>query len=315
VQFHTIPMVPVFAIISTLSRLVDIAEELDVTLLVVTDGLRHPMKAAVDEGRKAKASAKMSLISELIAADRSADFNEVQKLRRESCFVRADVLKVAVDFFESRGVEVAGAPFEADFQCVHEENAGSVSAIISSDADLFVLGAKRLVMNLDLSDGACYIVKREEALQSANLGGGRLGDYGVIVLANFMGNDYISRPLGLGHKKALGLALRYVAANESDRDGILKSIESMSWGVDAGSGLCIGYPALFKRVVSLCHYAPVIAKTATLGGGASFDSVLGVHNPTTTPSDSVERTFYFFIVCCFIHYEGPSSTFCYSRVL
>ena len=174
VQFHTTPAVPVTAITSLLCRVVDIAKTFDIQLVAVTDGARHPGKASVDQSRAAAASLNMARISELVAADRPADFNEVQKLRKGACSVRADVLKVAVDYLTSREVEVIGAPFEADWECVHLEKVGYVSAIISSDADLFVLGSVRLVNNLDLNDGTCFIVKREEAMESGNLGSGKL---------------------------------------------------------------------------------------------------------------------------------------------
>jgi hypothetical protein len=62
-----------------------------------------------------------------------------------------------------------------------------------------------------------------------------LGDDGVIVLSLFMGNDYIKRAHGNGHTKSLALALRFMATDESGREEILTSMESLKWGKTGSS--------------------------------------------------------------------------------
>jgi len=234
-QYHAAPPVPVTGIIPSLRRIVDIANTFGIELVAVTDGTRHPGKAAVDESRAAAVASSIASITPLLAADRPADFNEVKKLRASASYVRADVLKVAIDYLKSQGVESVGAPFEADWQCAHLESISYVAAVISADADLFTFGVVRLVTNLDLNDGSCYIVERQRALNSEALGSGMLGDDGVIVLSLFMGNDFIKRAHGNGHTKSLALALRFMATDESGREEILTSMESLKWGKTGSS--------------------------------------------------------------------------------
>ena len=121
-QYHAAPPVPVTGIIPSLRRIVDIANTFGIELVAVTDGTRHPGKAAVDESRAAAVASSIASITPLLAADRPADFNEVKKLRASASYVRADVLKVAIDYLKSQGVECVGAPFEADWQCAHLES-------------------------------------------------------------------------------------------------------------------------------------------------------------------------------------------------
>ena len=81
--------------------------------------------------------------------------------------IREDILSTAVDIFKENGTEVYCAPYEADFQLVYWENVGFTLGSISIYSDLFALGSKLLVdqLNLESSNGNCKIILRSAVME------------------------------------------------------------------------------------------------------------------------------------------------------
>ena len=109
-------------------------------------------------------------------------------------FIRDDVLAVALEYIATRGIELIGAPYEADFQLAALEQWGEVDAVYSEDSDLFILGVETLIMNLKTGGGGqCAIVKRAVSITKPEIGGGNCSLLKLAAFADFSGCDFLAK--------------------------------------------------------------------------------------------------------------------------
>jgi hypothetical protein len=132
------------------------------------------------------------------------DLKQVASLKKKTVYPRADVVTVVLAWIlEGRHGVLRFAPLEADGQLVHEEMSRRIDAIITTDSDLFVLGARKLVMDLKRSKNtwSCFIVDRSTVLPLLNLevfgveavgrGANLAMGTKLAEFASFLGSDFV----------------------------------------------------------------------------------------------------------------------------
>ena len=101
-QYHAQPPVPVNAVLVYLSKLVDAAVMLGITLICVFDGCRHPAKQRLDDERKSDCDEAQTKLAAILADGKAADYSKAQRQRGKCTTVRADIIAMAVQFLTER---------------------------------------------------------------------------------------------------------------------------------------------------------------------------------------------------------------------
>ena len=277
-QYHAQPPVPVNAVLLYLSKLVDAAVALGITLICVFDGCRHPAKQRIDEERKSDCEEAQTKLATILARGEAADYSNAQKQRGKCTTVRADIIAMAVQFLTEKKVECVCAPFEADFQLVYMEQRGLIQAIMTEDGDIPVLGGKVVIMNLDLNNvndngqkqPMCSVVRRATFLSSPLFLGWSPDD--LVTFAFFLGCDYLRRVVGNGLEECKSLMAEWRAATQAGKDAILERMNGRNWPTRKGvsGGKVVGYAGLFEKAKAVFKYAPAVsAPSSARGGGRS----------------------------------------------
>jgi 5'-3' exonuclease len=115
-QFYQVPEVPVTAILHHLEKFKNTLDGAKIPFIAVFDGCRHPLKGKTTEKRKRTLDAKKTKLEELIAGGDPQSYAEIQKLRKQTTFIREDIIALARDWCIETGVPYICAPFEADWQ-------------------------------------------------------------------------------------------------------------------------------------------------------------------------------------------------------
>ena len=181
--------------------------------MAVFDGVQHPIKGR--EGRKRIDGARKNLedIEAIWEKGDPEDLKELHKLKKRSGRVRAGIVYEVVDYLRSQGVKCVGAPFEAEWQCVHMETVGLADGILSIDSDNVPLGGKCVVAKFGWNAvnnkraRVASVLVRDEVMERVRqrLEWPDVNDEGLRALCVFMGCDY--------HLKIYGNGL---AANAAD---------------------------------------------------------------------------------------------------
>jgi 5'-3' exonuclease len=151
-QFHTHPPVPVTEVERAMRKLIAKLSKAGIVPVFVFDVAHHPMKEA--KGRRdTQRAEKEQKLNELWAERRAQDFGDVQRLMKDTTYVRSDIVATVIKIAKELGVEFYSAPFEADWQLVSMEREGLIDFILSTDSDYIALGAQcvcyRLTMKSD----------------------------------------------------------------------------------------------------------------------------------------------------------------------
>jgi 5'-3' exonuclease len=214
-QFWVEPRVPVTALkdyFDCFESALKAAEIQDIVF--VFDGANHPMKAVENARRCADREIKVELLRRLYNEfpDDATKYGEAQKLKSSTVHPRPDVILTMVSWIKSKGYKCVGSPFEADAQLVELSDSRIIDVILTTDSDIFVLGATKLILdfkvnNIKPENSTCYILERTAIVNkltryvlgetsSMILDGQLLIEYAV-----FLGCDYLPNLEGWGVKK------------------------------------------------------------------------------------------------------------------
>lgn len=275
-EYHALPRVPVNAVVAHLRKLVDACLALSIKLICVFDGCRHPSKKLIDDKRKKDAEEAAEKLAAFYKKNDASDYKSAQQQRGKCASVRADVIAIAVQFLRENDVECVCAPFEADFQLVYMEQKGLIDGILSEDGDLYVFGAKTLLMNLDLSyvnddtkmnEPMCAIVRRATIMTQQPFSG--WSDDDVIVFALFLGCDYLPRIVGHGLEQCKDLMVEWRGSSTaSQRNAILDRMNGKSWPLWVG-GKVAEFRRRFEEAKAVFEHAPVLAVPASSSSSSS----------------------------------------------
>ena len=155
------------------------------------------------------------------------------------------------------GIKVIQAPFEADWQLVEAQRAGLIVNILSADGDLFVLGADRIISELNYHTGACCFYQREDILKRKSIGG---GDYigELHALSCFLGNDYVDRLDGNGPVRVRELMDSFVSVQHQAREQMIQTMSSTRKWKKEDEAFAGDFYEKFWRAYYLHVFPPII---------------------------------------------------------
>ncbi|KAJ1391383.1 PIN domain-like protein [Ochromonadaceae sp. CCMP2298] len=277
-QFWVEPAVPVTAVLEYFDEYVKALRNVAkvAQIVFVLDGLCPPSKEREGARRRALREVDTAELRRLFSDGTPADLAEVERLKKKCVFPRTDVVALVMAWvLEGSHGTLLSAPFEADGQLVHEERAGRIDAIISVDSDLFVLGAKWLILDLHSSDRSwsCVVVKRESVLPRLDevvlgpelVGVGRTLRTGYLLqeFCSFLGSDFVPQLAGWGWKTVVKyFRTQWVTlATQAERTAeILRLSQEHTFNpAMLAVGLLPGeYPALFSCSVASLSGPPVL---------------------------------------------------------
>jgi hypothetical protein len=108
------PPIPIHAVTTYLDYIIGMLTSENISVIVVTDGVQHPIK--LENGARLEAArVNENEIAKNLSARRHADFGLLQKMKRRATRVRPDILHLVVTQLKDKpNVRVMGAPFEAE---------------------------------------------------------------------------------------------------------------------------------------------------------------------------------------------------------
>ena len=218
-EYYSRPLVPVVSVKERLSKVLEFFGHFDITLVAVFDGVQHPVKGREGRERTAAAAALMTNIESLWQRANPEELKDLHKLKKRAGRVRPDVIFEAVKFLRSQKVECVGAPFEAEWQCVHMEKVGLAQGVLSVDSDTVPLGGHLIVQKFgwNMIEGertrVASILRRNEFMQrlALRLTWPDINDEGLRALCCFMGCDYILKIHGNGIGQCASAAKHFQA--------------------------------------------------------------------------------------------------------
>lgn len=276
-EFFMEPPVPVKKVIPYIKSRLDLLRNHKFRPILVFDGQRCPAKADETRKRYQNIPAKTETLGRAYSGQTTLSMDDVLKLRKESTFVREDILYEVVNMAKEEGMPVVGAPFEADHQIVSLAMQGVVDYVFTDDSDLPFIGSPETIMRLSLG-GKCCLVSLNDLLNKkmpSQVGSGRpFNLYDMALFSCFLGNDYVHR-----------LANNGVAASKTR----MKNWCALSSDKDKGDFIAsyveqLPEPSKFGVAMEMCQHAPVFivkpndpdtsARNAFLAGAASFSVLL-----------------------------------------
>eukprot|EP00600_Ochromonadales_sp_CCMP1393_P007344 CAMPEP_0174957564 /NCGR_PEP_ID=MMETSP0004_2-20121128/2140_1 /TAXON_ID=420556 /ORGANISM="Ochromonas sp., Strain CCMP1393" /LENGTH=259 /DNA_ID=CAMNT_0016205683 /DNA_START=364 /DNA_END=1143 /DNA_ORIENTATION=+ len=247
-------------------------------LIFCFDGASNPAKEGTNTARTAKRNRILDEIQAFYTSGNHADWPQVKKLMQSAMYPRSDIILELVSWLKEKGYEVVGAPFEADWQLIQLEKEGRTDASLTVDSDLFVVGSKLLILDFALNRSnpgisKAIIVARQTALlkmyklifgdEDALDMKTALGDSGMVVLASFLGNDYLPRVSGCGPVKARQMTAQwFTSSSDTQRNLLLNSMNGKQF--NGNQGTVTDYAAKFYTCMNMFEYTPCILVTGAM---------------------------------------------------
>lgn len=115
-----------------------ILEKSNISIILVFDGSRNPLKALENEKRRKKAEeAKLQLKAYWSNTDSTFSGKNLLAMMRKNVMASGYTTLVAKEWAIKQKIKYCSAPIEAEWQLVSLEEQGIVDAIITSDTDTF----------------------------------------------------------------------------------------------------------------------------------------------------------------------------------
>ena len=216
--FHIKPATPNSELIERCTRMCSWAKSNDCMLVVAIDGMYHPLKENVNQGRsekRSKAKVELDKVLSNISSKAAYERDRVFKKMKAAVFVSDTVVSTAIDVFRKFGMEVYGAPYEADFQLVYWELVGFTHGTYTIDSDLYAMGCKMVIdlLNFGSAKGKCVVILREEVQGNIMDGSDKWSDHETILYAALSGCDFVKRLKGAKTKAIEQLMKDYKNSN------------------------------------------------------------------------------------------------------
>jgi flap endonuclease-1 len=207
-----------------LSRLSNLMSR-NVKFCVCFDGKPPLLKIKEVESREHR---KVLAQEKLEKAKDEEDIDSMYKYSKQTIRLTRDVINESKELIDNLGIPVIQAPSESDAQIAFMCEKGDVWACASSDMDVLIYGAKRLITNLTLSQrkklpGGSTISIKPEMIELKNLLKNlKLKQDQLLALAILVGTDYNRAGVkGIGPKTALKIVQQHKSF-----DKIFKEVEA-----------------------------------------------------------------------------------------
>ncbi|MDP6642236.1 MAG: flap endonuclease-1 [Candidatus Nanoarchaeia archaeon] len=197
----------------------------NVKFCVCFDGKPPLLKIKEVESREHR---KVLAEEKLEKAKDEEDIDSMYKYSKQTIRLTRDIINESKELIDYLGIPVIQAPSESDAQIAFMCEKGDVWACASSDMDVLIYGAKRLITNLTLSQrkklpGGSTISIKPEMIELKNiLKNLKLKQDQLLALAILVGTDYNrSGVKGIGPKTALKIVQQHKSFNK-----IFKEVEA-----------------------------------------------------------------------------------------
>ena len=127
-------------------RMIELMRHHGVTPVLVFDGAPPPMKARLNEERRAQRAAQRAKAEALLAQGKRA---EAVSAMSKAVGVRPHMTQQLIERCRARGVEFIVAPYEADVQLAYMSHHSLIDCVVTEDSDLVCYGAKRILFKMD----------------------------------------------------------------------------------------------------------------------------------------------------------------------
>ena len=184
---------------------VEMMRSLDVTPLLVFDGMSMPAKKVTNDQRSQMRSQHIARGQALAhEGNRTAATDAFQK----GISIRSDMIRRTQRALREAGVEFIVAPYEADVQMAYMNREGLVDGVVTEDSDLVVYGAKRILFKMDKHGAAqLYCESSRGSIDSPSMRGFTNEDF--VYMCILAGCDMLPSMPGMGIKKAAHLLSTY----------------------------------------------------------------------------------------------------------
>jgi len=185
----------------------------DIKMVVVFDGKPPELKFGTQESRSLK---KEIAQKKYLKAKDEEDIDSMRKYAKQTSKLTPDMIKSSKELINAMGIPTIFAPSESDAQISFMSEKNDVDYVASSDYDCLLFGAKKLILNLTLSQkrklpGGGFIYTKPELLELDDiLKHLKINPDQLIALGILVGTDYNPKGIpGIGPKKALNLVQQY----------------------------------------------------------------------------------------------------------
>lgn len=256
-EFQMVPKIPISKVDEVCLKLISLARQANIELVICTDGRYHKYKDSVNQNRKIAREDAQARLDALLLSD-DPNIADVKRWMKKAVYVREDILAQAVEVFKDNKVEVYGAITEADFQLAYWELTKFTDGTISVDSDIFALGSKFFVddLKVDSKDGNCFIIERDEVWKANAFShnSSKWSDDDLLVFAILSGCDWLPRLYNLKSATIEEIMDKWIVAEtEEEKDKLLNGIcNNRYWpkgGGDAGKGKSNRFPREIQHML------------------------------------------------------------------
>jgi 5'-3' exonuclease len=174
------------------------------------DGFRHPMKKVAREERENKYNSAKQWLD--CFYDDARNDRPIDDARRESAmkFLRditiPDPLVVSyiIEWMGRENIPFECAPFEAEWQLIKMESENIVGAVMTTDGDAIILGAKIVLYEVDFKKKSWKVYRQNDIIA----GNSPLSEYDPTswpAIACMLGSDYHARIPDVGYKRVFNI--------------------------------------------------------------------------------------------------------------
>ncbi len=201
-------------ILSFLSKRYEICSELGIRLVFVIEGnepdLKKDVARILRQQTKAKAEEEYKLFmkkcedypSKVSDTDRTKFESTLKKLVSRS----EKLTSFVVNWMRDRNIAFLGAPYEGEWQLVQMEKDKRINAIIANDGDCVILGADRVIFDINFTElkfrefnrSEASIVHMKDKMQFPLM---KYSKCNYPLISCLLGNDYIRKVHGIGISK------------------------------------------------------------------------------------------------------------------
>ena len=170
------------------------------------DGFRHPMKKVAREEREHKHNVAKQWLDSFY--DDGRNNRPIDDTRRESAMkylrdvtvLDPLVISYIVEWMGRENIPFECVPFEAEWQLVQMESENIISAVMTTDGDAIILGAKTVLFDVDFNKKK-WKVYRQHDLIAGNSPLSAYDPKNWPAIACMLGSDYHARIPDVGYKR------------------------------------------------------------------------------------------------------------------
>ena len=205
----------------------------NLTYILILDGMKHPKKYASILRANEYEIASEKLYNIFKIPPHAESWSEIKKLWKNCKILnRADIHAHIVSVLQKLRINFLVAPFEADALVISYCLNCPGSYAMSTDADVWVMGAPAVIYQWDFNDKSIHVLLNDNVshrnLTTQIMSDSKLPDsnvdicinrYYLAILSNLHGNDYMSGMKGVGWVSCCKLLVQLMISDVRTQQG------------------------------------------------------------------------------------------------